>query len=463
MARVRSFLTRAGKRARMLPNLFISYNKGVHLHTSRLRILLSTRPRTLAGYLAKERSIRIRKVPVLASAAQMKTAFVILGALILEVAVFLIMVPVANPVHLRTTDFLNFYVGASIVHRGDGAHLYSRQVQDAEYESLVGYKSSQYFLHPPFEAVALAPLTALSLKQAYIAWMLFNVALLGCLPLLLIPCVSFVNRRPYLLFLAFCFLPVVIALNTGQDSIILLFVFSAAYLLVSRGKEFLAGLVLALVAIKFQYLAILVPLLLCWRRLRLLCGMVAGGALLGFISLLVTGAHGLLQYLDFVRSFDAHGGYGGLNPKVMVNARGFLAGIGYAEHASTYGAWIGMLLVAATALWMIRSQHESESSLHFSLLITIALVASPYAHFPDMTILVLPAVLAIDCVATKASSHPKLLASASAALFVIPHVLLSRGRHYWWENDVYLLFIVILLFAGSLLLEIAGRRTRHAT
>jgi hypothetical protein len=286
--------------------------------------------------------------------------------------------------------------------------------------------------------------------------------MLGCLPLLLIPCVSFVNRRPYLLFLAFCFLPVVIALNTGQDSIILLFVFSSGYLLLSKGKDFLAGVVLALIAIKFQYLAILVPLLLCWRKARLLGGMAVGGILLGLVSLLVTGPRGLLQYFDFVRTFDAHGGYGGLNPKVMVNARGFLAGVGYAEHASTYGLWIGILLVTATALWIIRNQGEGMADLYFSLIVAIALVASPYAHFPDMTILVLPAILAIDRVQRKAARYPWLLASTSALLFVMPHVLLSRGRHYWWENDVYLLFVAILLFAGSLVLEMAEQSRKCA-
>jgi Glycosyltransferase family 87 len=413
------------------------------------------------GYCYTATHMRTRKERMVALAPQMKTAFVILATVIVEVAIFLIMAPVASPLHLRTTDFLNFYVGASIVRRGDGAHLYSRETQDAEYESLVGYKSSQYFLHPPFEAVALAPLTTLPLKEAYLTWMMFNVALLGCLPLVLIPCVPFVHRRPYLLFLAFCFLPVVIALNTGQDSIILLFVFSLAFLLLSKGKDFLAGLVLSLVAIKFQYLVIVLPLLLCWRKVRLLGGTAFGGILLGLVSLLVTGPRGAVQYFDFVHTFDTHGGYGGLNPKVMVNARGFLAGIGYAERASTLGMWTGVLLVTATALWIVTHQREGMVDLYFALVMSIALVASPYAHFPDMTILVLPATLAINRLVTKAAKHPWLLASTSASLFVVPHLLLSRGRHYWWENDVYLLFVVILLFAGSLVLEMMDERTKR--
>jgi hypothetical protein len=390
----------------------------------------------------------------------MKTAFVVAAVVILETAVILTLVPVATPAHLRTTDFLNFYVGASIVRQGDGAELYNRDTQDREYKSLVRYTSNQYFLHPPFEAAALAPLTVLSLKHAYIAWMLFNVALLGCLPLLLIPCVSFVNRRPYLVLLAFCFLPVAIALNTGQDSLVLLFVFAAGYLLLSRGHKFVAGLVLALVAIKFQYLAILVPLLLFSCQLRLLAGMASGGALLTVVSLLVTGPRGLLRYFDFVRTFDAHGGYGGLNPLVMVNARGFLAGLGYNDYASRYGAIIGAVLVMAAALWTLLNHRENVFELEFALFITLALVASPYAHFPDMTILVLPVILAIQRVFANKSRYPKLLAGSSAALFIMPYVLLSRGRHYWWENNIYLMFVVILIFAGALSLELGGNSQR---
>ena len=382
----------------------------------------------------------------------MKTVSVIVAVVILEIAVALTLVPLATPARLKTTDFVNFYVGASIVRQGGSAHLYNREVQDAAYQSIVGYQSNQYFLHPPFEAAALVPLTLLTLEQAFVAWMLISVALLGCLPLLLMPCVPFLCRRPQWALLGFSFLPVLIALNLGQDSILLLFILSASYMLMFKGKDFVAGLVLAVAAIKFQYLVILIPLLLFSRRFRLIGGIASGGGLLAVVSLFVVGPRGLWEYFAFLRDFNAHGGYGGLNPALMVNARGFLTGLGCTTHALVYGAIVGFMLFALAAFHLSRG--EGVAGLRFALCITIALVASPYAHFPDMTLLLLPMILVIDRVIAKDSRNPKLIAFTCAALFLTPYVLLSRGRYYWWDSQIYLLFLVILLFAGPLALEL---------
>ena len=194
---------------------------------------------------------------MLASAARMRIWPVIVAVVVLEVAVAVTLAPLTTPARLKTTDFVNFYVGASIVRHGGGAQLYRRETQDAAYQSIAGYQSNQYFLHPPFEAAALMPLTFLSMEQAFVVWTLINVALLGCLPLLLMPCIPSVAPRA---LLGFGFLPVLVALTLGQDSILLLFVLTASYLLMFKQRDFAAGMVLALAAIKFQYLVILIPL-----------------------------------------------------------------------------------------------------------------------------------------------------------------------------------------------------------
>jgi hypothetical protein len=64
-----------------------------------------------------------------------------------------------------------------------------------------------------------------------VVWTLVNVALLGLLPLLFAECISFVARRPYLGLPGFAFSPVIAGLTLGQDSILILFFISAAYLL----------------------------------------------------------------------------------------------------------------------------------------------------------------------------------------------------------------------------------------
>ena len=387
----------------------------------------------------------------------MKTASVIASVAILEVAIALTLIPLATPARLKTTDFVNFYIGASIVRNGHGAELYRRETQDAANRSSVGYASNQYFLHPPFEAAALAPLAFLSMEHAFVAWTLVNGALLGCLPLLLMPCVPLIERRPQVALLGFAFLPTLIALNLGQDSLVLLFILSASYLLLFKGKHFAAGLVLALLAIKFQYLAVLTPMLLFSRKFRMLAGVSAGCGFLGVISLLITGPHGLLEYFAFVRDFDAQGGYGGLNPALMVNARGFLTGLGFVT-AAKYSWIITSAIFAGTAYYLGRKRRQEFPELHFALFLTAGLIASPYAHFPDATLLLLPMILATDRIVAEQVHHRKLMTTACLVLFLSPYLLLLRGHHNWWEGPVYLLFVVIALFAASLAVEVPGQR-----
>jgi len=183
-------------------------------------------------------------------------------------------------------------------------------------------------LHPPFEAAALAPMTRLSIERAFVLWTVFNVTLLGLLPLVLMQCIPLVSRRPYLGLTGVCFLPALTALTLGQDSIVLLFVISLSYMLMHKRREGVSGQVLALALIKFQYLLILVPLLLLSRKLRVAGGFIAGCVGLAVVSCMVTGWRGLLEYFRFLRLFNANSGYGGLNTALMVNLRGFWRGWG---------------------------------------------------------------------------------------------------------------------------------------
>ena len=129
---------------------------------------------------------------------------------------------------------------------------------------------------PPFQAGAIALFALLSFEHAFVLWTLINVVLIGLLPLILMPCVPLLARKPYLGLLAFCFPPMLIAFVLGQDAPLLPVVIGTSYLLMCRKKDVAAGLVLSIVAIKFQYLAILLPLLLFSRKFRLLAGCALG-------------------------------------------------------------------------------------------------------------------------------------------------------------------------------------------
>jgi hypothetical protein len=379
---------------------------------------------------------------------------VFIGALVFEIALALVLFPRTNSATLRTTDFVNFYAGATLVRQGRGAVLYRRETQDAVFQSILGHKSNQYFLHPPFEAAALAPLSYLRIERAFVVWTLFNAGLLALLPLLLMPCVPLVAQRPYLGLLGLAFFPALTALTLGQDSILLLFILSASYLLLCKKLDAAAGMVLAMAAIKFQYLVILVPFLLLWRRFRLMAGFAGGAALLVFISFLITGMDGLIEYVRFVRTFDLHSGYGGLNPTLMVNWRGFLAGTG---NSSPIYFWAGEIILLSLGLLCVAASEKTRTrGLTFALFISIAVEAAPYAHFEDMTLLLLPILLAWDYVhdSSARTVGTGLIAFSCGALFLWPLLLVFMGGHYWWNSRIYLTFPVILLFIAGLVAEL---------
>lgn len=389
---------------------------------------------------------------------------VLIGALIIEITLALILFHRTDRASLQTTDFVNFYGAASLVRQGKGALLYRRETQDPVLQSILGHKSNQYFLHPPFEAAALVPLSYLKIEQAFVVWSLVNAGLLALLPLVLLPCVPLVAKKPYLGLLGFAFFPALTALTLGQDSILLLFILSSSYLLMCKDLEVAAGLVLALGTIKFQYLLILVPLLLLWRKFRLVAGFVGGGALLAVVSTLITGTRGLIEYVRFVRTFDLHSGYGGLNPSLMVNWRGFLAGIGQANGSQAY-YWAGEIILISLGLLCLGVRQQGRTrGLVFALFISIAVAAAPYAHFEDMTMLLLPAFIGLDYVQTSPTrtAGTKLIAVCCVALFVLPLLLLVLGGHYWWNSRIYLTFPVLLLFIVSLVLELRISRVRRA-
>lgn len=388
-----------------------------------------------------------------------KKLIVVAVVVVIEVAVALTLIPLTNLARVRSTDFVNFYAAASIVHDGNGARLYERQTQDRALESILGQPDVRYYLHPAFEAAAFAPMTRMGIARAFVLWTLINVALLGLLPLVLMPCVPLVNRRPFLGLLGFCFLPAITALTLGQDSILLLFAISLSYMLMYKGKDGSAGLALALAIIKFQYVLILVPLLLFSRKMRLTAGFGLGCAALAFASCLVTGWRGFLEYFRFLHAFTAHSGYGALNPSLMVSLRGFLAGMGWTAHWPVYVSLGGGILFCLGVACSRTSDFARSGGLIFGLYTAISLAAAPYAHFPDMTVLLLPVLLAMDWVAETgiATVVAKLISFCCVFLFVWPWLLLVLHGHYWWNSQIYLVFPLIIIFIAALAAAIIGR------
>ena len=369
----------------------------------------------------------------------------ILGTSLIVVLLAAILLPRSMTAYgLRTTDFTNFYAAGSIVLHGQRSRLYDPRTQEPVLKPLLrgDYYSFEYFIHPPFEALLFVPLARLSFVNAFVAWTCFGLWLLAALPLILMPCVPLIRCKPSLALVGFIFFPALATLKMGQDSILLLLIICAAYCLMRTSKPVAAGLVLSLAVIKFQYLVVLAPLLLLERRFRLFAALCAGTAVLSLISLWTVGTAGIISYVRLAGSVSHH-----LEFSKQVNARGFIFAIG-SNHV-LFWSLIVSVVVFGLAILVSRMSNPPQQQLAFAAYLVVVVLASPYAHFSDVTVLLLSILLALDWLISQPhrGASANLLVLAVAAMFVVPYVLIVVWPHY---AGMYLMFPVLFFFLLTL-------------
>src|SRR5438552_18182608 len=139
------------------------------------------------------------------------------------------------------------------------------------------------FLRPAYEALLFVPFSFLSYRTAYFAFLGLNAILLAVSYQLLRPKLENLARiyrwLPAALFLAY--LPIAAALIQGQDSIVLLTLFTLVLVSLESGNEFAAGAILGVGAFKFQLVIPVALLFLAWRRWRCAAGAALTGRLAG--------------------------------------------------------------------------------------------------------------------------------------------------------------------------------------
>ena len=197
------------------------------------------------------------------------------------------------------TDFRAFYAAGKIVSSGQGHSLYSYSLQAETERRWIGPNDRTLpFLYPAFAALLFAPFSFLKYRVAFLAFDCLNLVLLLFFSRWASRQLGLSGKDRWLLLAAFvCCVPVLMALLQGQMSFVLLCVYAAAYSLSEQKKDLTAGVVLSFALVKFQLGIPVVLLLLCWKRWRMVGGVVLGACILFALSLLVSGPAGLLAYL----------------------------------------------------------------------------------------------------------------------------------------------------------------------
>lgn len=306
-------------------------------------------------------------------------------------------------------DFRVFYASGHLLATGHGSSLYDPELQRSIQDTFVAPDTRTLpFLYPAFAAVLFAPFTLLQYKLAFFAFALFNLTLLfmstawlqrrakrsGDLP------DWFARVVPFSL-VSLCLFPVSIALMQGQVTFLLLFLYTACFLAIERGRTFLAGALLAAALIKFQIALPIAFLFLIWRQGRFLLGFALGAAALAALSLALTGPDGVAQYLTSLIHITgqtlAHPEFArqhyGMSSAEMPNLHGLFSLLAAALSHSPQGSPLAVFLLIAISsalvlLWAARQRPSLALALPAAMLVSYHL--QPY----DLTLLILPLSLA---------------------------------------------------------------------
>jgi hypothetical protein len=300
-------------------------------------------------------------------------------------------------VELCASDFSAFYSGGSLV---GSPHLYSPAAAFAVQEMALGcHHENIVFIKPPFYALLMWPFAQLPFVHAFYLFRTLVLAGIG-LFLWLWPGDRWVAA-------AACAwsLPLAATFTVGQDVVFILLAVLGAYKMLRSGREFTAGLLLGLCAIKW-HLFLLLPVFLLRGRLW---KTVAGGAAVGAVWIAMCFAAAGPAWLSTYRAALA-------GPRIdpyaynMVNLRGLF-------NYHSLWIWPAAAVVAALCGYLIWC---GSLEVALSAMVVGGVLITPHTTICDAT-LFLPALL----LARKMKS---VAARTLAAVALTPlYLLLPRG------------------------------------
>lgn len=330
-------------------------------------------------------------------------------------------------------DFLQLYAGAKL---SGTPELYSPAAARRIHRESAGVELvGVYYSRPPFYAVLLRPLGHLPYRVAYWTFEGISFAAFAAFLILFVP-----QCKELVLFSSLC-LPLLSNFLNGQD-VTLVLMLAAGSILAIRGKrDFLAGLLLSLCAIK-GHLFVLTPLVfLIYRRWVVLAGGAAGGVALIAMSFLTDGKDWPQRYLALLKNPELHP-----NPSGMPNLRGLVFGITGAEYPAIY--WALTIVVVAGVAWLAWRLKDLEMA--FAMSLVAGLLVGYHAYLQDAALLLLPFAIVI----ARSKAVPLRVVMALAILPPI-YICLVMGRPY--NVAVPVVLMGVLVAAGRSLPVVAAR------
>lgn len=308
---------------------------------------------------------------------------------------------------LRLADFVGYYEASKL--GAMGANLYDFQTQLSTLNQIVAPSHTDIawaIPYPPTFYLLAAPLSLLSLTDAYVFWKFASVVLgyLGTSVLI------FAQKRFSKIDCAAIFLalvsntPALIAIRSGQFSFLQLALVALYCWGFLEKKSVIAGLSLGFLGmIKPNYAIYIVVSAIVMRRWRILATAAAFAAVVLAATVMRFGFHILPDYVHYLSEVYTSDKYTGISASEQVNLRALLLydilRMETSKAVVTFGT-VSLLSGLALTVWLwIKSVRRPEI---FPWVLAVTLVLSlffgPHVHIPDCLILAVSAILTIPSV-----------------------------------------------------------------
>jgi hypothetical protein len=306
---------------------------------------------------------------------------------------------------LQGSDFPDFYCAARMLAEGHGHQLYDADAQ-RQYQARYAARVGTLYIHPPFETVLYLAVAWLPLKRAYLLWSLLNLVFLAVAARRLAKEALLPWDWSVFLAASLTFVPVLLCLQQGQDSVLLLLLVVLAFTALRRERAFAAGCWLGFGLFKFQIMLPLVLVLVLTQNRTTRNGFAKGFGLIALalagLSAAISGWSVFTVYPEFLLHLQAQP-FAGVIPQAMANFRGLTHFFFRSEQSSGAVAAVTILsaaaLIKALSAWKharVRSRSEPsaatqpEFDLAFPNTVLFALLVSYHLNPHDLSLLLLP-------------------------------------------------------------------------
>jgi len=301
------------------------------------------------------------------------------------------------------TDFPVFYTMGALVAAHEPTALYDPSAfADAQRRLVPGFNAREPFppVYPPQMPVLLAPLGSLPYGIAGLLWAVLSAAAYGGVVWLAWRAVRHdVPDGRLVALAALAFAPAWHVIVNQQMTAILLAAWAAGWLALERGRPFLAGLALGVLAVKPQFALVLAPLVVVRGEWRMMAGAaISIGAQLA-AAFVVLGIDPVRDYAAYVPVIAAHADAFEMLPLKSHSIRAVARFLPFGLATPVWAISSIVLIAVAIRAW----RPDVPLRLRLGLVLLASVLVNPHLIVYDAVLLVLP-LLWIGAAAARAAA-----------------------------------------------------------